>query len=146
MHRVRTERPTPARAAFEYEAEIREFFRVGAVDVPRFDLVLLGMGSDGHTASLFPGTVAVAERERLVVAHWVPRLDSQRITLTFRVLNAAAVVHFLVAGEEKAAAVRSVLQPAPGDTALPARLVDPTNGRLVWMLDRAAAARLDRKG
>jgi 6-phosphogluconolactonase len=145
VHRVRTERPTPARAAFEYEAEIRGFFRVGAAEVPRFDLILLGMGSDGHTASLFPGTAALTERERLVVAHWVPRLDSQRITLTFKVLNAAAVVHFLVVGEEKAAAVRSVLQPAPGEAALPARLVDPPSGRLVWMLDRAAAAKLERK-
>jgi glucokinase len=146
VHRVPTERASPARAAFEYEGEIREFFKLGPADAPRFDLVLLGMGADGHTASLFPGTAALTERERLVVAHWVPRLDSQRITLTLRALNGAAAVHFLVVGEEKAAAVRSVLQPAPGEAALPARLVHPSSGRLVWMLDRAAAAKLERKG
>jgi glucokinase len=146
VHRVPTERASPARAAFEYEGEIRTFFKLGAADAPRFDLILLGMGADGHTASLFPGTAALTERERLVVAHWVPRLDSQRITLTLRALNAAAAVHFLVVGEEKAAAVKSVLQPAPGEAALPARLVHPASGRLVWMLDRAAAAKLERKG
>ena len=146
VHRVKTERASPARAAFEYEAEIREFFGLSPADAPRFDLVLLGMGADGHTASLFPGTAALTERERLVVAHWVPRLDSQRITLTMRALRAAAAVHFLVVGEDKAAAVKSVLQPAPGEAALPARLVHPTSGRLVWMLDRAAAGKLERKG
>jgi glucokinase len=145
VHRIRAELATPARAAFEYAAELREFFEVGESETPRFDLVLLGMGADGHTASLFPGTTMLKERERLVVADWVPRLESQRITMTFRVLNAAESVCFLAAGEEKAAAVRTVLQPAAGEAVPPARLVNPTDGRLVWMLDRAAAAKLERK-
>ena len=80
-----------------------------------------------------------------MLAHWVQRLESQRITMTPRVLNAADAVVFLVTGEEKAAAVRSVLQPSAGEAAVPARIVDPKPGRLVWLLDRGAASKLDRK-
>jgi len=145
VHRIRAEIQSPSRAAFEYEAELRKTFAIDPVSAPRFDLVLLGMGTDGHTASLFPGTAAVSEKDRLVVAHWVPRLDSQRITMTLRVLNAAELVMFLVAGEDKATAVRAVLQSGTTENALPARLVDPLDGRMVWMLDRAAAEKLERK-
>jgi 6-phosphogluconolactonase len=145
VHRIRAEIHSPSRAAFEYEAEIRKTFGLDPVSAPRFDLILLGMGADGHTASLFPGTAAISERDRLVVAHWVPRLDSQRITMTLRVLNAAELVIFLVAGEEKATAVRAVLQSGTTENALPARLVDPLDGRMIWMLDRAAAEKLERK-
>jgi glucokinase len=145
VHRIRAEILSPSRAAFEYEAEIRKTFGVDALTVPRFDLVLLGMGSDGHTASLFPGTTGLAERDRLVVAHWVPRLESQRVTMTLRLLNAAELVIFLVAGEEKATVARAVLQAGTMENALPARLVDPVDGRVIWMLDRAAAEKLERK-
>jgi len=145
VHRIQAEHPSPARAAFEYETEMRRFFGASPVEVPRFDLVLLGLGADGHTASLFPGTSGLDERDRLVVAHWVPQLDSQRITMTLRLLNAAEAVTFLVAGEEKAPAVRLALQPLASESAPPARLVDPPRGRLTWMLDREAAGLIERK-
>ncbi len=145
VHRIRAEIQSPSRAAFDYKAEIRQSFGVDPISVPRFDLVLLGMGADGHTASLFPGTTALAERDRLVVAHWVPRLQSQRVTMTLRLLNAAELAMFLVAGEEKATVARAVLQAGTTENALPARLVDPLDGRVIFMLDRAAAEKLERK-
>ena len=142
VHRIRAEIQSPSRAAFDYEAEI---IGLASTDLgPRFDLVLLGMGAGG-TASLFPGTTALAERDRLVVAHWVPRLQSQRVTMTLRLLNAAELAIFLVAGEEKATVARAVLQAGTTENALPARLVDPLDGRVIFMLDRAAAEKLERK-
>jgi 6-phosphogluconolactonase len=129
----------PAEAAARYEAALRERFGEG---LPRLDLVLLGLGADGHVASLFPGTAALAERERLAVANHVPRLDSWRITLTLPVLNAAAEVLFLVAGEQKSWAVAEVFDPDADVEDVPARLVQPASGELRWLVDRAAAARL----
>jgi 6-phosphogluconolactonase len=126
-------------AAAEYAETLRRFFDVTAGGLPRFDLILLGMGSDGHTASLFAGTDAVHEKVRLVAAPWVEKLGAHRITLTVPVLNHAASAIFLVGGEGKAEALRAVLEgPQPADR-FPAQLVRPREGRLLFLVDRAAA-------
>ena len=139
IHRIPGEEPDAARAAGEYEAELRSFFELSRGEPPRFDLVLLGLGADGHTASLFPGTRAIHERERLVVAHWVDKLGAFRITLTPPVLNAAARVIFLVSGEDKAEALRAVIRGDFEPDRYPAQIVRPVHGSLVWMVDRKAA-------
>jgi len=140
VFRMGCEGDDPEAAAAAYARTMAEVFGARRGEVPRFDLILLGMGIDGHTASLFPGSPALREVFRTVAAvHAAAAAIPQRLTLTFPVLNAAACVTFLVAGAEKARAVRSVL--AEG-ALLPAGLVRPQDGRLVWMLDRAAAARL----
>jgi 6-phosphogluconolactonase len=140
IHRVRAELPDPSVAAIVYEVDIRRVFDAYG-EIPRFDLILLGLGADGHTASLFPRTEALAERSRLVAANHVPELGD-RITMTYPLLNAARLVMFVVAGAEKAAAVRAVLKPDPETPDLPARLVRPDEGEVVWVLDSAAAGGL----
>jgi 6-phosphogluconolactonase len=142
VHRMRGEEADAARAAAEHEAELRAFFSSDFSDQPRFDLVLLGLGADAHTASLFPGGEAVRERERWVVAPWVEKLASWRLTLTPPVLNRAAAVIFLVQGEEKAEAVRAVLEGDPDPDRYPAQVVRPENGDLLWLVDDAAASGL----
>ena len=139
---MRGETTDPSQAADEYAALLRSFFGSSDEDVPRFDLILLGMGADGHTASLFPGTAALQERGRLVVAHYVPKLGATRLTLTLPVLNHAHRVMFLVAGEHKADAVRAVLQGYDDEPRLPAQLVRPEKGTVLWLVDEAAASRL----
>ena len=108
----------------------------------RLDLALLGIGDDGHTASLFPGTVALEERERLVVANWVPHLDAYRITLTLSTLNRARSVAVLATGADKADAVRRALASRPGDATPPIALVGPADRRAAWYLTQDAAADL----
>ena len=114
--------------------------------MPRFDLILLGLGTDGHIASLFPETEALRETVRLVIANWVPKLNAHRLTLAFPVLNHAEKTVFLVAGADKPNVVREVLRPAPGAPAYPACSVRPTRGRLLWLVDEAAAGGLGRSG
>ncbi len=109
---------------------------------PRFDMVLLGLGPDGHTASLFPGTRALGERERTVAANWVPRVREWRITMTYRVLNASRRVVFIVAGADKAAPATAILRRERGYRDLPAAAVRPKYGSLLWLLDEEAGARL----
>jgi 6-phosphogluconolactonase len=139
VHRIPAENPDAAEAATEYAETLRRFFGAAAGRFPRFDLILLGMGSDGHTASLFPGTDAVHERTGLVAAAWVETHKSHRITLTVPVLNAAASVIFLVSGEGKAEALRAVLEGPHRPDRFPAQLVFPREGRLLFLVDRAAA-------
>lgn len=141
--RVAAENPDAEAAASEYEARIRRFFELKANEFPRFDLVLLGIGPDGHTASLFPGSAALEETSRLVVANWVEKFKSHRITFTFPVLNNAAEVLFLVSGQEKADIVQRVFE-AKNDPPLPSQRVQPVNGKLLWLFDEAAAAKLTR--
>lgn len=127
----------PEAAATNYGRRLAQVFGTRRGELPRFDLVLLGMGLDGHAASLFPGSPVLKEVFRIVAAvHAAAAAIPQRLTLTFPVLNAAARVVFLVAGAEKAKAVKAVLRDG---ARLPAAMVRPTDGRLVWMLDRAAA-------
>jgi 6-phosphogluconolactonase len=138
VHRMRGELP-PDEAAEGYERDLRDFF--GPVDLPEFDLILLGTGPDGHTASLFPETSALEVHDRWVVANPVLKLETTRITLTVPAINAARDVYFLVAGEGKAAPVAEILQGDPDPREYPASLIQPENGP-TWMLDRAAASGL----
>jgi 6-phosphogluconolactonase len=142
IHRFRTELG-PESAASDYEQQLRSFFHLAPGQWPRFDLLLLGLGDDGHTASLFPGTSALAECSRLAVANWVEKFHAFRFTLTFPVLNHAAEVLFLVSGAGKAETLKQVL--GPGSQPLfpaqpfPAQRIQPENGRLLWLLDQDAA-------
>jgi 6-phosphogluconolactonase len=142
VHRVRTEQPDAALAASLYEAEVRASVAPSA-GMPRFDLVLLGIGTDGHTASLFPATQALSELTRLVVANWVEKLHGYRITMTLPLLNAARLIVVVAAGEEKAIPVRDAIKPSDAGRSLPVQLVRPADGRLVWLLDRGAAGLLN---
>ncbi|HSF06596.1 MAG TPA: 6-phosphogluconolactonase [Methylomirabilota bacterium] len=132
----------PEAGAVAYARVLAEAFKLRRGEIPRFDLVLLGMGLDGHTASLFPGSPVLKEIFRPVAAvHAAAAAIPQRITLTLPVLNAAANILFLVSGAEKAKAVKAVLGER---TLLPAGMIQPEKGRLVWMLDHTAAALLRR--
>jgi 6-phosphogluconolactonase len=131
--------PDPEAAAGAYEALLRRGFWE---QEPAFDLVLLGLGSDGHTASVFPSSPALEERTRLVLAVEGPNPPRQRLTLTPRALSQAADVLFLVPGSEKAAAVRGSLEERSRPARWPAQAIVPPHGRVTWWLDRAAAAAL----
>jgi 6-phosphogluconolactonase len=144
VFRVRTEEKDADAAALDYEQTLRTFFGLQPGEFPRFDLVLLGLGPDGHTASLFPGTAALNEKRRLVVANWVEKFQTYRITLTLPVLNRAACVMFLVSGPDKASMVREVLKNESAN--LPSQKVRPADGRLLWLLDRAAGNELPNLG
>ena len=140
IFRVPAEWPDADQAAAAYEETLRGFFRPQADSFPRFDFLLLGMGPDGHTASLFPGTAALTERKRWVVGNWVEKLHTFRITFTYPVLNHAARVMFLVSGDEKSEMVRKALKDP--DANLPCQGVRPTRGSLDWFLDKGAATKL----
>jgi 6-phosphogluconolactonase len=145
VHRMAGEDPDPARAADRYARELRAAFeRHGRLDGgwPRFDLVFLGMGPDGHTASLFPGTAAVHETARPVVALWVTKLSAHRITLTPPVLNRADTVLFLVTGADKTETLAAVLEGPAQPDVLPSQVVQPATGGAIWLVDAAAGARL----
>jgi 6-phosphogluconolactonase len=146
IHRIKGEYPDAEQAAREYEQTLRGFFRLPTGQHPRFDLILLGLGPDAHTASLFPGTQALLKQRRLVVANWVGKFYAERITMTAPVLNNAACVLFLVSGEEKALPVKAVLEGRYEPGQLPAQLIRPRHGRLVWLVDQSAARLLYREG
>ena len=134
VHHIRGELP-PDQAAMAYQAELEAVLGTGG----RFDLILLGMGEDGHAASLFPGTAALHEQTRWVVAHYVDKLSAWRVTLTPVAINAAAHVTFLVSGAGKAERLREVLDGPHQPDVLPAQIIRPTDGRLLWLADAAAA-------
>jgi 6-phosphogluconolactonase len=140
VHRVRTELD-PESAAKDYEAQVRAEFGLKNDELPRFDLILLGLGDDGHTASLFPGTTALNETSRLVAPNWVEKLKTFRITLTFPVLNHAAEDLFIVSGAAKAEIVAGVLG-ASSPPLYPSQRVRPEHGRLLWIIDQDAATLL----
>ena len=146
VHRMRTEKPDAQRVAEEYAWTLRSAFGIDEGEWPRFDLVLMGIGEDGHTASLFPGSEAVRERSRLVIAPWVSSLGTFRITLTAPVFNHAALALFLVSGEKKAEALKAVLEGDFQPDRFPAQAVRPEDGRLLWLVDRAAARDLREVG
>jgi 6-phosphogluconolactonase len=142
VFRVPAENPDASKAAETYEQTLHKFFNPAPGTLPRLDMVLLGMGPDGHTASLFPGTAALQENSRWVVSNWVEKFKTDRLTLTLPVLNNAAVVMFLVSGQDKAGMLKEVLEgKQPGDL-FPSKLIKPSNGELIWMVDRAAASQL----
>ena len=177
VHRIASEEPDAARAAERYERELIDLFglraggqdgetarpagRAAELDWPRFDLVLLGLGEEGHTASLFPGSPLLAGTPmlastpmlagtrppgRLAAAVWVDKLATWRVTLTPAALNHAATVIFLVSGAAKAPALAAVLEGEPRPLLYPAQVVAPSDGRLLWLVDRAAAAQLASHG
>jgi 6-phosphogluconolactonase len=136
IHRIQGENPDAAAAASDYEQTL---LRLTKQILPQLDLILLGLGPDGHTASIFPGSEVLNETRRLVAALWVEKFKSHRITMTLPLLNNGASVLFLVSGAEKAGIVKEVLE---GPKQYPAQLVQPTHGQLSWMLDQDAASRL----
>jgi 6-phosphogluconolactonase len=138
VHRMRGELE-PDNAAQEYEAELKQFF---ANEPPRLDVILLGMGDNGHTASLFPGLTAVHEQQRWVMAEYVAEVAMWRITLTPAVLNLGRAVIFLVAGSAKAEMLRQVLEGPYAPDERPAQIVRPSPGEVTWLVDEAAAAKL----
>lgn len=140
VFRVRAEEKDAAVAAKAYEQTLITFFRLKPGEFPRFDLVFLGMGPDGHTASLFPGSPALQEKDRLVVSNWVEKFKTDRITMTFPVINHAACIMFMVSGGDKAGPLHEVLENPASD--LPSRKIQPVDGTLLWLVDRAAAAAL----
>ncbi len=142
VYRIRNEMPDAADAAADYEQTIRNAFRIRPGEWPRFDLVLLGMGPDGHTASLFPDTPVLHERSRIAAAVWVVSMQTWRVTLTPPVLNRARTVLFLVSGAEKAGTLRAVLENPPEPERLPAQLIAPIDGLVHWFVDTPAAAQL----
>lgn len=139
VHRMRGELD-PEEAAREYEEELRDFFG----EYPRFDLIHLGIGEDGHTASLFPRTKALDAADHLVVSNPVEKLETIRLTLTAPVINAARSVVFLVAGEGKAEALKEILGGDADPRDYPSKLIQPTAGGSKWMVDEAAASLLGR--
>lgn len=146
IHRVPAEHPSADAAATEYEAELRRFFATAPGKLPRFDLALLGMGPDGHIAALFPGSAALAEHDRLAVATHDYQQNTDWITLTLPVLNNSSTVVFLASGVQKAETLREVLRrverPPKNVERIPAELVRPVNGRLLWIVDQGAAGLL----
>lgn len=141
VHRMQGEEPDPDRAAARYEAELRAVLSGSAPDAPpRLDLVLLGLGADAHTASLFPGSPLLRETSRLVAATYVAELAAHRLTMTPPLINAAARILFLVSGETKAAALRDVLEEEERPELRPAQCVRPVRGTVLWIADAAAAS------
>ncbi len=145
VHRMEGELD-PEEAAARYESLIRREFRLEGAEAPRFDMVWLGIGDDGHTASLFPHTEGVHERGRIAFANHVPQKDTWRITLSAPVINEALDVVFLIAGEGKAAPLERVLYGEPDPEETPSQLIQPSSGSLTFLLDEAAAAKLPKPG
>jgi 6-phosphogluconolactonase len=141
VHRMEGEL-APETAAARYESELRNTFRLEGAESPKFDLLQLGMGPDGHTASLFPHTAAIHEMGRLVTANEVPQMNTWRITLTWPVINHARSVFFLIAGDDKASRVHEVFMGPRDPERLPSQLIWPSSGILTLFLDKAAAALL----
>ena len=140
--RIKGENPDAEEAAREYEQALRSYFKLQQGEYPRFDLLLAGMGNEGHTLSLFPGTKALQPQERIVLRNWVGKLYTNRITLTAPAAYNAALVLFMVTGADKALALKGVLEGPYEPEQLPAQLLEPVHGRVLWLVDAAAVSRL----
>jgi 6-phosphogluconolactonase len=140
VYLIKSEAPDASQAADDYEQTLHVWFRVSAGQLPRFDLVFLGLGPEAHTASLFPGTKALHETKRLVVSTWVGKFFTERMTMPPPILNNAACVVFQVSGKEKALPLKAVLEGPYEPEQLPAQLLRPEPGRLLWLVDRDAAS------
>ena len=144
VFRWQTELSDAEEIAEKYAGAVKNFFVLAGNKLPRFDLILLGMGNDGHTASLFPNTEALNEREKIAVANLVEKLNTTRLTFTFPAINNARNIFFLVKGADKGEALKTVLEGKFQPGKFPAQAVKPTNGELFWLVDGEAAALLDR--
>jgi 6-phosphogluconolactonase len=140
--RIKGEYGDTEKAALEYEQALRAYFKLKDGEYPRFDLVLLGMGDEGHTLSLFPGTKALQASNRIVVRNWVGKLFTDRITLTAPAANQANCVLFSVTRSDKALALKAVLEGPYEPEQLPAQLIQPVNGKVLWLVDQAAGSKL----
>jgi 6-phosphogluconolactonase len=142
IHRVKAENPDAEKAALEYELDLRASFKLTPGQLPRFDFFMVGMGDEGHTLSLFPGTKALHDNGRLVVRNWVGKFYTDRITMTAPVANNAAQIVFMVTHADKAPALKAILEGPYEPEQLPSQLFAPTNGKLLWLVDRDAAGML----
>ena len=142
VHRFLTETGEAKSVAEKMENEIRAFFNLEKNELPRFDLIFLGMGDDGHTASLFPETAALNEKEKIAAENYVPKFETFRLTFTYPAINNARNIIFLVAGEDKAAALREVLEGDFNYEKFPSQKIIPENGKLLFLADEKAAANL----
>ena len=142
VHRIKGEYPDAEKAALEYQQELRSYFRLGDGQWPHFDLFLLGMGNEGHTLSLFPGTKALHDNGRLVMRNWIGKLFTERVTMTAPVASNTALVIFMVTGADKALALKAVLEGPYEPEQLPSQSIAPTNGKLLWLVDPAASSML----
>jgi 6-phosphogluconolactonase len=142
VHRYKTELGDPEIVAADYEMTIRNVFGVYAPEIPRFDLILLGLGENGHTASLFPHCPALHETKRLVLSDYVEEVKACRLTVTAPLINAAHQITFLISGASKAQVVKEVLEGPRRPEDLPAQLISPAfpDGKITWLMDKAAAA------
>jgi 6-phosphogluconolactonase len=145
IHRIKGEHPDTEQAAREYEEVIRAELSLAIGSFPRFDLVLLGMGNEGHTLSLFPGTKALRETQRIVTRNWVGKLCTERVTLTAPAANNAANIIFMIAGADKACALKAVLEGPHEPDQLPAQMIQPVHGNLSWLVDEAAGSMLSKE-
>jgi len=149
IHRMQADRSDLDAAARAYEGEIADTFgsrgREAGAQPPRFDLIFLGIGADGHTASLFPGTSALTEEHRWVVGNPVPQLGCERMTFTYPLINAGSRVMFLITGDGKGPALKGILEGSPIDSPYPAQGVAPIEGRLLYLVDCAAAGELSAR-
>jgi 6-phosphogluconolactonase len=140
VHPIMTEELTIEESAEKYEADMRTFFKIGDNDIPVFDLIILGIGTDGHTASLFPGTSLLQETKRLAIPVIAESLPYERISLSLGVINNAKNICFLVTGKDKAFVIKEIIESK--NSALPAALVKPTHGTVLFLIDQAAASLL----
>ena len=142
IHRIKAENPDAEKAALEYEQDLRGSFKLSGSQLPRFDFFMVGMGDEGHALSLFPGTKALHDNGRLVMRNWVGKFYTERITMTAPVANNAAMVVFMVTRADKAPALKAVLEGPYEPEQLPSQLFAPTSGKLLWLVDTAAAGML----
>jgi 6-phosphogluconolactonase len=140
--RIKAEYEDAEKAAKEYEQTLRSWFKLSDGQLPRFDVLLLGMGDEGHTLSLFPGTKALHDNGRLVMSNWVGKFFTTRITITAPVANNSALAIFMITKADKALALKAVLEGPYEPEQLPSQLIQPKNGKLLWLLDPTAASKL----
>jgi 6-phosphogluconolactonase len=142
VHRIKAENPDAEKAALEYEQELRAWFKLRPGQLPRFDFFMVGMGDEGHALSLFPGTKALHDNGRLVMHNWVGKFYTERITMTAPVANNAAQIVFMVTKADKAPALKAVLEGPYEPEQLPSQFFQPKDGKLLWLVDSAAAGML----
>jgi 6-phosphogluconolactonase len=142
VSRIKAEYEDSEKAALEYEQALRSWFKLSSGQLPRFDVLLLGMGDEGHTLSLFPGTKALHDNGRLVMSNWIGKFFTQRITITAPVASNSALAIFMVTKADKALALKGVLEGPYEPEQLPSQSIQPTNGKLLWLVDTTAASKL----